>query len=64
MAKSAEKQIVAERVGGLTDKVLESVDAGRQAAVEAVRKFAGTLEEATSKEGKTRHAVRPLSRPP
>ena len=36
MADSADKQTVLERVGGLTDEVLESVNAGREAAVEAV----------------------------
>ena len=51
MAESADKQTVLERVGGLSDELLESVDAGRQAAVAAVHKFANTLEEATSQEG-------------
>jgi hypothetical protein len=32
----------------LSDDVLESVDAGRRAAVDAVRKFVSTLEEATA----------------
>ncbi len=50
MAKSADKQDVLERVGEFSDEVLESVNAGRQAAVEAVHKFANTLEEATSQE--------------
>ena len=36
---------------GLSDEVLESVNAGREAAVEAVHKFANILEEATSQEG-------------
>ena len=51
MADSADKQTVLERVGGLSDEVLESVNAGREAAVEAVHKFANTLEEAASQEG-------------
>jgi hypothetical protein len=51
MAESADKQTVIERVEGLSDEVLESVNAGRQAAVAAVHKFANILEEATSQEG-------------
>ena len=51
MAESADKQTVLERVGGLSDEVLESVNAGSQAAVAAVHKFANTLEEAGSQEG-------------
>lgn len=51
MAENADKQSVLGRVGDLSDEVLESVDAGRQTAIEAVRKFANTLEEATSQEG-------------
>ena len=51
MAENADRQTVLERVGELSDEVLESVNAGREAAVDAVRKFANTLEEATSREG-------------
>ncbi len=51
MAENADRQTVLERVGELSDEVLESVNAGREAAVEAVRKFANTLEAATSQEG-------------
>jgi hypothetical protein len=51
MADSADQQTVLERVGGLTDEVLESVSTGREAAVEAVHKFANTLEDAASQEG-------------
>lgn len=51
MADSADKQTVLERVGGLTDQVLESVNTGREAEVEAVNKFANTLEDAASQEG-------------
>ena len=50
MADSADNQTVLERVGGLSDEVLESVNVGREAAVEAVHKFANTLEEAASQE--------------
>ena len=45
MAESTEKQTVVERVSGLSDEVLESVDASRRTAIEAVRKFVSTLEE-------------------
>jgi len=47
MAESTEKQTVVERVSGLSEEVLESVDAGRREAIEAVRKFVSTLEEET-----------------
>ena len=50
MAESPDKQTVLDRVGGLSDEVFESVNAGREAAVEAVHKFANTLEEAASQE--------------
>ena len=47
MSESTEKQTVVERASGLADEVLESVDVGRRDAIEAVRKFVSTLEEAT-----------------
>ncbi|HUH72160.1 MAG TPA: hypothetical protein VLZ05_26850 [Mycobacterium sp.] len=47
MTESTEKQTVVERVSGLSEEVLESVDAGRRDAIEAVRKFVSTLEEET-----------------
>jgi hypothetical protein len=46
VAKSTEKQTVVERASGLSDEVLESVESGRRAAIEALRKFASTIEEA------------------
>jgi hypothetical protein len=51
MAENADKPTVLEQVGDLSDEVLETVNAGRQAAIDAVHKFASTLEEATSQEG-------------
>ncbi|MGB8502372.1 hypothetical protein [Mycobacterium sp.] len=45
MTESTEKQTVAERASGLSDDLLESVDAGRRAVSEAVRKFVSSLEE-------------------
>jgi len=47
MTESTEKQTVVERVSGLSDDVLESIDSSRRTAIEAVRKFVSTLEEET-----------------
>jgi len=44
---STEKKTVVERAAGLSDEVLESVEAGRRAAIEAVRKFVNTVDEVT-----------------
>jgi hypothetical protein len=46
MTVSSEKKTVAERAADLSDEVLESVGTGRQSAIEAVRKFVDTLDEA------------------
>lgn len=46
MTESTEKKTVAERAAGLSDEVLESVGARQQSAIEAVRKFVDTLDEA------------------
>jgi hypothetical protein len=52
MAESIEKKSVAqrasdltERVAGLSDEVLKSVESGQRTAIDAVRKFVGTVEE-------------------
>jgi hypothetical protein len=37
---------VVERAAGLSDEVLKSVEAGQRAAIEAVRKFVETVDEA------------------
>jgi len=42
---STEKKTVVERAAGVSDEVLESVEAGRRAAIEAVRKFVDTVDE-------------------
>ena len=34
-----------ERAAGLSDEVLKSVESGQRAAIDAVRKFVGTVEE-------------------
>jgi len=47
MTESTEKKTVAERASGLSDELLESVDTGRRAVTEAVRKFVNSLEEDT-----------------
>ncbi len=44
---STEKKTVVERAAGLSDEVLESVEAGQRAAIAAVRKFIDTVDEAT-----------------
>jgi len=44
---STEKKTVVERAAGVSDEVLESVEAGRRAAIEAVRKFVDTVDEVT-----------------
>jgi len=46
MTESPEKTVV-ERAAELSDDVLESVEGGRKAAIEAVRKFITALEQAT-----------------
>ena len=46
MTESTEKKTMAERAAALSEEVLESVGAGRQTAIEAVRKFVDTLDEA------------------
>jgi hypothetical protein len=42
---------VVERTAGLSDEVLKSVEAGHRAAIEAVRKFADTVDEAMPAHG-------------
>ena len=44
---STEKKTVVERAAGLSDEMLESVEAGRRAAIEAVRRFVDIVDEAT-----------------
>ena len=44
---STEKKTLVEQAAGLSDEVLESVEAGRKAAIEALRKFITALEETT-----------------
>jgi len=51
MAESTEKKSAAERasdlterVAGLSDEVLKSLESGQRTAIDAVRKFVGTVE--------------------
>ncbi|UXA05439.1 hypothetical protein KXD96_21280 [Mycobacterium sp. SMC-2] len=52
MTEGTEKKTAAERaselterVAGLSDEVLKSVESGQRAAIDAVRKFVGTVDE-------------------
>ncbi len=51
MAESTEKKTVAERAADLSEEVLESVESGQRAAIDAVRKFVGTVDEAIPARG-------------
>lgn len=51
--ESTEKKAVAERAADLFDDVLESVEAGRKAAIEAVRKFVDEVVLADQSRRKT-----------
>jgi hypothetical protein len=46
MTETPQKTVV-ERAAELSDEVLESVEAGRKAAIEALRKFTTALEQTT-----------------
>ena len=43
---SAQQKTAVDRTADLSDEVLESVESGQRAAIEAVRKFVETLDEA------------------
>ena len=52
MAEGTEKKMaperasdLTERVAGLSDEVLKSVESGQRAAIDAVRKFVGAVDE-------------------
>ena len=47
--RNLEEKTVAERAADVSDEVLRSVESGQRAAIEAVRKFVGTVEEATAR---------------
>ena len=42
---------LAQRAAGLSDEVLKSVEAGQRAALDAVRKFVDTVDEAIPSQG-------------
>ena len=46
-----EKNSAVERVAGLSDEVLKSVESGQRTAIEAVRKFVGSVDEAMPAHG-------------
>jgi hypothetical protein len=46
MTESSEKKAPAERAADLSEEMLESLEARQQASIDAVRKFASTLDEA------------------
>ena len=45
MTESSDKKSVAERAADLSDKVLDSLEARQRASIDAVRRFATTLDE-------------------
>lgn len=58
MAESTENKSAAERasdladrVAGLSDEVLKSVESGQRTAIDAVRKFVGTVDESMPAHG-------------
>ena len=50
-------ETVVERAAGLTDEVMKSVEAGQRAAIDAVRKFFDSVDEAIRGEGASRENV-------
>lgn len=55
-AASSPKSVV-DRTAGLSEEVLESVEAGQRAAIEAVRAFVGTVEQALPGDSSQRQGV-------
>ncbi|MGO9251511.1 MAG: hypothetical protein ACLP5J_08975 [Mycobacterium sp.] len=58
MAESTEKKSatelasdLADRVAGVSDEVLKSVESGQRTAIDAVRKFVGTVDESMPTHG-------------
>ena len=53
--KAADREVavsdVVERAAGMSDEVLKSVEAGQRAAIETVRKFVDTVDEAMPAHG-------------
>lgn len=45
MTESSDKKSVAERAADLSDEVLDSLEARQRASIDAVRRFATTLDE-------------------
>ena len=55
-AASTPKGVV-DRTAGLSEEVLESVEAGQRAAIEAVRAFVGTVDKALPLDSSRRQGV-------
>ncbi|MDI3315270.1 MAG: hypothetical protein QJR12_13680 [Mycobacterium sp.] len=51
------QKTVAERLVGLSDDVLESLETGRTAAIEAVRKFVDEVTPVVAEEGRRKKVV-------
>ena len=65
MAENAEEKTAAERAADLTeraadlsDEVLKSVESGQRAAIDAVRKFVGAVDESIPAHGDDHHPSR------
>jgi hypothetical protein len=55
-AASSPKSVV-DRTTGLSEEVLESVEAGQRAAIEAVRAFVGTVDQALPGDSPRREGI-------
>ena len=49
--RNLEEKTVAEQVADVSEEVLKSVESGQRAAIDAVRKFVGTVDEAIPARG-------------
>jgi hypothetical protein len=49
--RNLEEKTVVERVADVSEEVLKSVESGQRAAIDAVRKFVGTVDEAIPARG-------------
>jgi len=56
-ATSSSPKSVVDKTTGLSEEVLESVEAGQRAAIEAVRAFVGTVDQAIPADASRRQGV-------
>ncbi len=56
-AAASNPKSVVDRTTGLSEEVLESVEAGQRAAIEAVRAFVGTVDKALPLDSSRRQGV-------